>query len=67
MAGRHIHRGADEIESIPEGFAVVHRMRLRAQMNAAATGAGSNRLDRYTVNDMDRQLRSQAFTRQAFK
>lgn len=61
MAGDHVRLGTDAIESILEGFFFIHRMRLRAQMNAGAPGGGANRLDPYTLNDMDRQMLKEAF------
>ncbi len=66
MAGAHIRLGADAIESILEAFFFIHRMRLRAQIDAEGQGGAANRLDPYSLNDMDRRMLKEAF-RQARK
>ena len=61
MVGSHIHLGADDVEAMVEGFHFIHRMRLRAQMNPDTPSGRANRLNPYTLNDMDRQMLKQAF------
>ena len=61
MVGSHIHLGADDVEAMVEGFYFIHRMRLRAQMNPDTPSGRANRLNPYTLNDMDRQMLKQAF------
>ncbi len=61
MAGSHIRLGTDEIEGIAEGFFFIHRMRLRTQVNPDQSGGGVNRINPYSLNDMDRQMLKEAF------
>ncbi len=59
--GEHIGLIGDDLAAVLNGFYFIHMLRLRRQINPATPPGGANRVDPYSLNEMDRHMLKEAF------
>jgi CBS domain-containing protein len=61
VAGGRIGLTPEDVESMVAAFHFIQMLRLRRQIDPATAPGGANRVNPYTLNDMDRRMLKEAF------
>jgi CBS domain-containing protein len=61
QVGEHIGLGGDSLAAVLNGFYFIHMLRLRRQIDPTNPPGGANRVDPYSLNEMDRRMLKEAF------
>jgi CBS domain-containing protein len=61
QVGDEIGLVGDDLAAVLSGFYFIHMLRLRRQINPATPPGGANRVDPYSLNEMDRRMLKEAF------
>ena len=61
QVGEHIGLVGDNLAAVLNGFYFIHMLRLRRQIDPTTPPGGANRIDPYSLNEMDRRMLKEAF------